>query len=548
MNNLSLRQQVQKRQAALENAYDYIKGDHIDLANFIAPTRTRFNESEFNQSRKSKVKAILDKEATLASRILAAGMMAGNTSPARPWFKLGLEDQDLSSFGPVKDWLYEVEVLMRDIFNRSNTYKVLPEIYANLGDFGTAGALVMQDFNDVIRLYGQTIGRYWLAQDDRGVVDTFYCAKLMTTAQIVKRFGLSNAGRRVQEAWRNGKLHHTFSIIHAIEPRPHFKAGSVLNTDMQVQSVYYVVGSDEHELLQVSGFNEFPGLFPRWSVVGGEVYGSDCPGMTALPAVKSLQLEQREKAVGIAKQANPPLIGPPELKTAEGSTLGGGITYLDVANIANVKPLYDIKLDLNALRADIEDVKREINRAYYVDLFRMISFSDRRQVTAREIEEKHEEKLLMLGPVLEQVQGDLLDPLIDRTFAIMARVGILPTPPEEIQGQDLKVEYIGVLAQAQKAVGLSSIERFTGFVSQLSAVKPEALDKFNADGAVDEYGNMLGVPPALVNSDEQAQEIRDDRLEQAAQQQMLDQTQQATDALSKAANANITDLDDVYST
>ena len=51
-----------------------------------------------------------------------------------------------------------------------------------------------------------------------------------------------------------------------------------------------------------------------------------------------------------------------------------------------------------------------------------MAFSDRRQITAREIEERHEEKLLMLGPVLERLNDELLRPLIDRTFNIMVRL------------------------------------------------------------------------------------------------------------------------------
>jgi hypothetical protein len=42
--------------------------------------------------------------------------MAGMTSPARPWFKIGTVDPDMADHGKFKKWLYDVETGMRDIF------------------------------------------------------------------------------------------------------------------------------------------------------------------------------------------------------------------------------------------------------------------------------------------------------------------------------------------------------------------------------------------------------------------------------------------------
>lgn len=156
----------------------------------------------------------------------------------------------------------------------------------------------------------------------------------------------------------------------------------------------------------------------------------------------------------------------------------------------------------------------------------MLANSDRRQITAREIDERHEEKLLMLGPVLERQNEDLLDPLIDRTFAIMSRRGLLPPPPQDIQGSDLKVEYVSIMAQAQKMIATASIERFLGFVGNVSAAYPQAMDKVDIDQTIDEYGDMIGVPPKIVRSDDTVQTIREGRRQAAEQQQRMQQMQQ----------------------
>jgi hypothetical protein len=58
----------------------------------------------------------------------------------------------------------------------------------------------------------------------------------------------------------------------------------------------------------------------------------------------------------------------------------------------------------------------------------------RAAATAREIDERHEEKLLALGPVLERTNDELLDPIVDRAFALMEAAGLIPPPPRSCDG------------------------------------------------------------------------------------------------------------------
>src|SRR5207248_10610807 len=120
----------------------------------------------------------------------------------------------------------------------------------------------------------------------------------------------------------------------------------------------------------------------------------------------------------------------------------------------------DVRLDLSHLAADIAEVQGRVKEAFYANLFLMLADSDRREITAREIDERHEEKMLMLGPVLERLHDELLDPLVKRVFNIMTRNGMIPPAPRGVRLQHLTVEFISMLAQAQKAVATGAIERF----------------------------------------------------------------------------------------
>lgn len=117
----------------------------------------------------------------------------------------------------------------------------------------------------------------------------------------------------------------------------------------------------------------------------------------------------------------------------------------------------------------------------------------------------------MLGPVIERLQSELHDPTIDRTFAIMLRAGMLPPPPQEIQGMNMKVDYISTLAQAQKMVGTQSIEETIAFAGNVAQVMPTILDNIDYDDAIREYAEMKGVPPTMMRTQEELQAIREQR-------------------------------------
>lgn len=215
-------------------------------------------------------------------------------------------------------------------------------------------------------------------------------------------------------------------------------------------------------------------MAPRWEVAGEDSYGTDCPGMMSLGDNKQLQVGEKMSAQAVEKMIKPPMIGPTSLRQQKASILPGDITYVDTREgMQGFRPAHEINFNISALEAKQDQVRMRIKSAYFEDLFLMLASSDRRQITASEIDERHEEKLLALGPVLEQLNQDLLDPLIDNAYAIMDAQGYIPPAPEEIAGQALKIEYVSIMAQAQKLISIGSVDRFSGFVGQLMQIAPE---------------------------------------------------------------------------
>lgn len=517
----TIKEQLLKQVALLNNERSSFEPHWRELSDFINPRGSRFLVTDVNRNDRRNSKTV-DPTATLANRTLSSGMMSGITSPARPWFKLATPDPDMMDYGPVKLWLEAVQRRMNEVYNKSNLYQSLPLLYSSLGTYSTGAMAVLEDDEDVIRTMMFPIGSYYLANSARGSVDTCYRKFTMTVRQLVMEFGMSNVSTSVKGLWESGSYETWIEVIHAVYPNIDRDTGKLDSKNKRVKSVYFEVGGDNDKLLRESGFDEFPIMAPRWEVNGEDVYGSSCPGMIALGQVKALQLEQKRKSQLIDKATNPPMIGPTSLRSQRVSLLPGDVTYLDVVTgQEGLKPAYLVNPNTADLLADIQDTRQMINSAYFVDLFMMLQNINTRSMPVEAVIEMKEEKLLMLGPVLERLNDECLNPLIDRTFSIMARKNLLPPPPDVLQGMPLKIEYISVMAQAQKSIGLSSLSSTVGFIGQLAQVKPEALDKLDTDQAIDAFAEMSGVSPTVIVPQEQVNQIREERAQQQKQQQAM---------------------------
>ncbi len=516
-----------------------------ELSDYHLAHRGRFLTSDRNKGYKRNTKQI-NNTSRLSSRTLASGMMSGITSPARPWFRLSSGDSGLDDAQAVKQWLHDVQDIMYKVFSQSNTYNSLHQLYSELGVFGTAAMGVYQDFDNVIWCKPYTVGSYMMALNSKDVSDTFYREYEISVAQCIKQFGEENVSQSVKEQWEKGNSEAWVKVVHAIEPNDDRDGNSPLAKDKRWRSVYYEAKNGTKEgtekFLRESGFDDYPILGPRWDVTAEDVYASDCPGITALGDTKALQLAERRKYQALDKIVSPPLQGPSALKNKlNGGAVGANDVIWHDANGEGLRSIYDYRPDINAIKGEIMDTERRVQRAFYEDLFLMLAQTDRRQITAREVAEKHEEKLLMLGPVLERLHNELLDPLIDRTFNILQANGVLPVPPPELQNKDLNVEYVSVLAQAQRLVATGAVDRLTAFVGQAAQIWPEARHKVNINRGVDEYAESLGVDPSMVRSDSEVEALMQADALRAQQAQAMATAQQGVDMAKTASDTNMSE-------
>lgn len=514
------------------------EGQWQELADYNAPHRLRFTAGQ-NQGKKLRSK-IIDSSGSFALRTLASGMHSGITSPARPWFRMGTNDPELREFGPVREYLAAVEVSMRAIFQASNIYNAFHVGYGDLGLFGQSCALLVQDRKRVIRMIPLLHGSFWLGRNGQGVADTLYRQVSWSVEKIVERFGLKNCSKPIQDAYDKGDYDQPFLINHAVEPRHDRQFGKLDKRNKPFLSNYWEDGGRAAEggkMLEESGFDMNPIIAPPWELVAEDNY-SFSPGQETLPDVKMLQSEQFTKGEAIQKKVRPPMKGPTSMRNNPASLMPGSVTYVDDPTGRGFTPSMEVNLSLNELGQDIREVRQRIERGYYADLFLMLANMEGIQPRNNmEIMERKEEKLLALGPVLENIYGGQLAPTIENTYAAMAVQGKLPPPPPEIENQALKIEYISVLAQAQKAISTGSIERLWSFAGNISAAKPEVLDKLDGDQTLDVYAELVGADPELILSDDKVAKLRQDRAKAQAEQAQTENAIAMAPALKDGADA-----------
>lgn len=515
----------------LKNIRTDYEDEWRDIARFAQPARSRFLTTQKDKNgslRRTRNKALFDPHGIEAFRTLANGMTSGLSSASRPWFTLKLADDALNEEQGVREWLSEVERRMYAFFAAGNFYGAVKAGYAEEGLFGTEACVMVEHPTVGSVCHALTAGEYWIALSDAMVPDTLYRFCPMTVKQAVDTFK-DRVANRIRQLYDKSEYEQPVEFYHAIEPNPDYnpmKFGS-----KPWRSVYWDDQDSEQKLLRVSGYEEQPFWAPRWDVIGGDTYGVS-PGMDSLPALRELQMQAKRRNEAIDAMVKPEKIVPAGVRLT--GEPGRNVTSSNVDKDQIIIPYQMPYQAVNAIGEEIVKCHAQIDGLSFADLFNAIT--NMRGVQPRNMEEiaaRNEEKLTQLGPVIERVANEKLEIAIDRGFGIMTRGQMLPPVPEALSGAPINVEFVSILTQMQRMVGIGQIERVVGFVGNMAAVKPDALDKINFDEAIDEYGYRAGAPAKLIRSDKDVAAIRQQRAqqEQAAQMAaMAPAMQQGADA------------------
>lgn len=541
--------------AELEQESSSFRSYYREVQEYLVPERGRFlngpSASEVNDGRRKDSK-IINGAAGKALEVMYSGMQSGLTSKAREWYDL--KPRQYEDHYPSREAAHYLRLVKNNLnlaFDRSNLYNALLEVYAELGAFGTAALAVLPHPEKVFYFKYFTAGSYYLSMNNRMEVDAFFTFDYMTVRQIVEEYGIERVSERIRSCYEQGRYEERVRVNCAVLKNPP-RIGLKPEPGHPVMELHWEDCSPNRgtgkDFLAVRFYRSFPVMTPRWTTVGNDVYGYS-PTKTVIGDIKMLQMLERDLLMGLGKEVDPPMMGPPELERIGVNASRGG--YNTVYSADGLRPLYQVKPDFSALSAEIQRVEVNIRRAYYNDLFSMLQQKDlmnKTEMTATEVSERNWEKMMALGPVLERIHYELLNPLIERCVEMLYYAGRIPAPPAELRDYPARIEYLSVLSQAQKAVAVKQNEMLMSYAGQLGQFRPEALQKINVDRAVDDYAESIGASPELLVPSEEFQRQLAEQKRQAQLAAAAETAQTAATAAKNAGEIDSGNLRDVMGT
>ncbi len=515
----TLRSHCEARLAQMKAVRSDYEAEAEQIARFAQPARSRFvrgGKDHNGGRRRMWNRTLFDPHGIEAFRTLTNGMTSGLSSASRPWFTLNLADADLMEARDVRGWLSDVERRLYAFFAATNFYAAAKTGYGEMGLFGTEGCVMVEHRTAGAVCHALTFGEYWIGLSDALTPDSLYRVCPMSVKQAMETFG-DACSPVICSLYDRSQYDAPVEIYHAIEPDPDYDP--LRFAAKPWRSVYWDPADRSDSVLRQAGYHEQPFWAPRWDVVGGDTYGVS-PGMEALPALRELQMQAKRRNEAIDQMVKPEKIAPPNVRlTGEpGRVVAAAGVDRDQIFIPYQMPYQAV----SAIGEEMDKCRRQINALAFADLFNAITnMAGIQPRTVEEIVARNEEKLTQLGPVIERVANEKLQMAIERAFGILSRGGFLPPVPPALSEKQLNVEFVSILQQMQRMVGLGQIERVVGFVGNLAGVHPEALDKIDFDEAVDQYGYRAGAPARLIRPARDVAALRQARADQSATAQTL---------------------------
>ena len=498
-----------------------------EIADYMVPRKADITRKRSDGDKRTE--KIFDGTAIHAAELLTASLHGMLTSASMPWFSLRFTDPMFDGDDMAKEWLEGTEKTMYDAFARSNFQEQVHELYADLVAFGTAVMFIDSDDITQLRFSTRHIAECYLAEDEHGRVDTVVRKYKMSGRDARTMWG-DDVGPALKDRIKDNP-YEMLELLHYVQPRDERDTGIKDNLNMPWMSCH--IDPENKWLIAESGFDEFPYVAPRFLKASFEQGYGRSPAMTALPDTKMLQEMSKTTIKSAQKQVDPPLLVPDDGFVLPVRGTPGGLNFYRSGTRDRIEPLMtgaNTPLGLN-----IEEQRRNaIRQAFFVD---QLMLRESPNMTATEVIARNEEKMRLLGPVLGRLQAEMLQPLITRSFNLLAKQKIFAEAPEYLQTGNIDIEYVSPLAKAQRQGELNSTMRMFEILNPLAQLDPSIFDYIDMDGLVQFVTKTVGVPASVLRPEGEVMMMREERAQQQAQQQELDQASQVADAAGAAAPA-----------
>jgi hypothetical protein len=456
---------------------------------------------------------------------------------------------------------------------RAGLLVALQEFEIDQQVFGTSGigAFDGEDDSTPVVYEAWGIKNMCISENAQGYVDCIYSSQQRTVRQIVEEYGDDNVHPNIAAAYRDGKYEDKFEVLRIIEPRPAREQNPEIGgKGMPIRTLH--IDCQHQFIMREGGYSEFPVAVGRMVKTIGEKYGRS-PAMAALPDASSLNALKEAVLVATEKQLDPPL-GLLDSGRVGGGTVdtsAGALTIFDASGrVGGEKPIFPLFTigEMQSAKEMKEELKQSIMQAFALD--RLLDLNNQTQMTAYETSVRNRMRGEALGAMFSRQIEEVFNPLVERTFSILFRRGLLGAnetgliasarkmwarimgkpvqviPAAVIQaieaGLDVyEVEYVSPAKRFMQSEKLQGIYEAAEFFSKMGVVP--GMETISDGLDVDEMGREVirysGAPETIARTAGERDAIREGRAEAQAAQAQMASMQQASEVARNAGQASM---------
>jgi hypothetical protein len=533
---LSGREKAEAVAGELETLKDQradFEGPWEEAQRFVSSTVLSFTGDTDTSNRKYIVPRRITSRPANFMETLVSGICGYSINPNIPWLKLGLADRDIEERYGVKDWLELAEEALYREYNRGNLYSQIPALIESAATFGHGTMLVDEDVvSGKIRCVTMNPAEIYLDTNEFDEVDTVFREFYMTVENAAAYFGLDKLAEETRTTWNDETAKSkTIRLCHGVYKNKEGDGGNSVSKKFMYSSVFIDLGNNH--VIQEGGYQDFPYAVFIWKKTMGKKYGIG-PALCAVNDIRLLHKTEESRLEVAQLSARPPMNVPERLKGSEQLVPDGRNYYLE-----QDKMIFPIQIGANfPITIEVtRDLEERIKDWFHVDFFLMLQ-QQSRQMTATEVVELQGEKAAVLSNMVTNLNF-ALQKIVRRSVDILFRQGKMPELPNALRDTrtSMKVDFIGVLAQAQKKAhrtnGVMQGIQIMGALAQLAPAVPqiaEAFDYVDASVILKNGFETAGMSQLVIREEDDVQRMRQERARaqmEAAQQQMMIQQEDA---------------------
>ena len=537
---------ILSRYTRLESDRSYWMSMWQSIANLVMPRKSYILTQSITPSA-DREQRLFDSTGVRANMVLANGCMSYITPSDARWCNFSAPDNVKEEPG-VQEYFSEVTETVMEVLARSNFHTAIHELYLDRGCFGTAVLFVEPGETTPIIFRNVDVGSFCLSENHEAVVDTLFRKFEMTARQMEQEFGKDALPEQVRKCCDgDGKNYdQKFEVLHGVYPRS-IKERDVTKKDGKHKpfaSCY--IDTKSKTILRESGYDEKPFMATRFLKWQSGVYGWS-PSWVAMPDIRQLNFLQKQMDALAELSAFPRVLVPDSMESTV-DLRAGGITYFNASD-PSAKPqewATQGRYEIGVQR--IQEKQRHVEEAFHVPLFQMFSMEEAsNRMTATEVNARNAERLTQFSPTFSRLTTELLIPLLQRVYGILARNGAFPPPPEALIQQspdgsffipEPKVNFNSRIALAVERMAVTATDesvQTAGAYVQISQ-DPSIMDNFDMDKVVRKNALSRGMDAELLRDPAEIDAIRQQRAQAQAQAAAMQQDAMQAELMAKAGS------------